>query len=133
VPPQERTAFAAQLAQAALVVLLSDYETHPLAAIEALALGRSLLVADTSGLAELAQQGLACAIPLSSSPEQIAAAAVELLQHPLHPPTLHLPTWDECTAQLLDLYRDIVGNREVSNGRVSNGGVTGIEKTVQPR
>jgi glycosyltransferase involved in cell wall biosynthesis len=108
VPPQERAAFAAQLAQAALVVLLSEYETHPVAAIEALALGRSLLVADSSGLAELAHKGLAHAIALDSSPQQVAAAAVQLLRQPLHPPALELPTWDDCAAQLLALYRGVL-------------------------
>ena len=41
----------------ALVVLFSEYETHPLAVLEALSLGRPALVADTSGLSELARTG----------------------------------------------------------------------------
>ena len=117
-PPQARAAFAAELAQAALVVLLSEYETHPVAAIEALALGRSVLVADTSGLAELAQRGWARAIPLASSPEQVAATAVDLLQRPIHPPKLQLPTWDECAAQLLALYHSMIEQKPVERKTV---------------
>ena len=43
---------AEELSQAALVVLLSEYETHPIAVLEAVALGRPALVAATSGLSE---------------------------------------------------------------------------------
>ncbi|MCA1723297.1 MAG: glycosyltransferase, partial [Thermomicrobia bacterium] len=44
IPPGERGQMAALLAQADLVTLLSDYEAHPIAVMEALALGRSVLV-----------------------------------------------------------------------------------------
>lgn len=111
VPPSERSTLAAQLSRASLVALLSDYETHPIAAIEALALGRPLLVADSSGLAELAQQGLAQAVPLDSPPQAVANAALDLLHNPPPPRTLDLPTWDTCTEQLLELYQEVVRTR----------------------
>jgi glycosyltransferase involved in cell wall biosynthesis len=88
----------------ALVVLLSDFETHPNAALEALALGRPLLVADNSGLRELAERGLARAVSADSSPELVADAIVEQLQRPLVPADLQLSSWDECAASLMDLY-----------------------------
>jgi len=49
---------ASVLSTADLVVLLSEYEAHPVAVMEALALGRRVLTSDTSGFAELAQKGL---------------------------------------------------------------------------
>ena len=67
---------ARELSKAALVVLFSEFETHPLAVLEAISLGRPVLVADTSGLGELAQKGLARAIPLESTSDQIADAVV---------------------------------------------------------
>ena len=69
IPPTDRRAMAEALVECSLSVLMSEFETHPLAVIEALALGRPALVADTSGLRELAQRGLVRSIPLNSSPE----------------------------------------------------------------
>ena len=104
IPAVDRGAMAAALSRASLVVLLSDYETHPMAALEALALGCPVLVAATSGLQELAERGWARSIPLDSSPEGVAAAALELLERPLIPENIDLPTWDACAAGLLELY-----------------------------
>jgi glycosyltransferase involved in cell wall biosynthesis len=105
IPPTQRQAMARELSAASVVVLLSEYETHPLAILEALALGRPALVADTSGLSELARQGLARAIPLDSTPRQVAEAVAEQVYHPLKPAGLHLPTWDECADSLFNLYQ----------------------------
>src|SRR5262249_39706137 len=58
IPPSDRQGMARLLLSASLITLLSEYEAHPLAVVEALALGRPVLVTDTSGLGELAQQGL---------------------------------------------------------------------------
>ena len=99
---------ARELSKVALVVLLSEYETQPAAVLEGLALGRPALVADTSGLSELATRGLARAIPLESSPEQVAAAVLAQLRDPLLPPAnLELPTWERCTSDLIALYQDV--------------------------
>lgn len=109
VPAAERATMAKALSRAALVVLLSEYETQPMAVLEALALGRPVLVADTSGLSEIAQRGPAKAIPLESTPAEVAAAILEKLgqTNGLCP---DLPTWDACAAKLLSLYRNIISN-----------------------
>jgi glycosyltransferase involved in cell wall biosynthesis len=111
IPPAERATMAAELSQTALVVLLSEYETHPIAALEALALGRPLLVADTSGLSELARRGWARAIPLGSTPRQVADAVVDQLRRPSPPISVELPTWEQCASRLLGLYRAVAGER----------------------
>ena len=107
IPPERRDEMAATLAGADLVALLSEYEAHPIAVLEALALRLSVLVADTSGFRELAEEGLVRAIPLESNPSAIAEAVLRQLTDPLDPGELHLPTWDDCTRELLDLYRDV--------------------------
>lgn len=107
IPPTDRQGMAALLSRAALVALLSDYETHPIAALEALALARPVLVTHTSGLGELADHGLARSVPLGSSPAQIAGAILEQLRRPLVPAPIDLPSWDDCAGQLLQLYRTI--------------------------
>ena len=111
VPPEQRTQMAHELSQAALVVLMSEYETHPIAALEALALGRPLLVADAAGLGDLARKGWAAAVSLDSPPERLAQAAVDQLRHPLRPAKLELPTWDECATGLLKLYQEVLAER----------------------
>ncbi|MFM8321613.1 MAG: glycosyltransferase family 4 protein [Chloroflexota bacterium] len=111
IPAADREGMARALAQAGLVVLLSEFETHPIAVLEALALGRPALVADTSGLSELAHKGLARAIPLHSSPGQVAQAVIEQLDQPAQPGPLSLPTWEDCSAGLLSLYSEITGRR----------------------
>lgn len=100
---------AARLSRADLVVLLSEFETHPLAALEAVSLGRRLLVAHTTGLAELAEQGLARAVAAHSEPAAIAEAILEELEHPPDRAELRLPTWDECASGLLALYCEVTG------------------------
>ncbi len=110
IPPSDRQAMTALLKEAALMTLLSEYEAHPLAVLEALGLGRPVLVAETSGLAELAQRELARAIPLNSSASEVAAAVLRELESPLVTGPLDLPTWDDCAARLIEEYRAAVGS-----------------------
>ncbi len=107
-PPENRQGMASMVTQASLVVLLSDYEAHPISVMEALAMKRSVLVTDTSGLGELARRGLVRAIPLDSSTEVVAEAVVDQLRHPMVAPEIELPTWEQCVDTLLSLYGDVV-------------------------
>jgi glycosyltransferase involved in cell wall biosynthesis len=108
VPPSDRQAMASLLSQAALVVLLSEYESQAIALHEALSLGRPVLVAYTSALRELADRSLAAAVPLTASDDEIAAAILRQLRLPRMPIGLHLPTWDDCASALLELYRKVI-------------------------
>jgi glycosyltransferase involved in cell wall biosynthesis len=117
IPSAERQRLADIVASAGLFVLLSDYEAHPVAVIEALSLGRPALVSDTSGLRELAQKGLCRRIPLNSSPVEVAAAIVEQLAAPRPVPAEALPSWDDCAQRLLDVYNEVVS--EPVQSRVS--------------
>jgi glycosyltransferase involved in cell wall biosynthesis len=108
VPPGDTGGMANLLSGVSLVVLMSEYETHPQVALEAAAARRRLLVADDgAGLRELADAGLARSIPLDSSPVQLAEAIAEQLDQP--PPTVrpHLTSWDECVDQLALLYEAV--------------------------
>jgi glycosyltransferase involved in cell wall biosynthesis len=111
IPPNERQRMAATLAQASLVVLLSEAESHPVAVMEALLLKRPVLVADTSGLSELAQRKLVRAIPLEASAEEAAAAIVEELNAPFVQRDVTLPTWDDCADRLHSLYQTVADER----------------------
>jgi glycosyltransferase involved in cell wall biosynthesis len=107
VPPGDRGGMAALIARADLVTLLSEYESQGIAVMEALTLGRSVLVARTSALQELADRSLARTVPLKSTPEEVAEAVVGQLRQPLVPVNVALPTWDDCAASLLALYQSI--------------------------
>jgi glycosyltransferase involved in cell wall biosynthesis len=105
VPPQDRGSMARLLSSAALVVLLSDYEAHPVAVLEAASLGRPVLVRRTSGLTELVEAGTARGIDADAGAKGIASAIVDALDDP-HPAALpRLPTCDKATDRLLGVYR----------------------------
>jgi glycosyltransferase involved in cell wall biosynthesis len=108
IPPGNREGMAMMLNSASLVTLLSEYEAHPLAVMEALSMKRPVLVADTSGLSELAERGYVRAIPLSSTPEEIAEAVLVQLRSPLIASGFELPTWDACATSILSLYEELV-------------------------
>lgn len=108
VPADDQLAMAAQLSKVALVVLFSDYETLPIAVLEALALRRPVLVTDSQGLDELAEKGLVRAIPHESGPREIAAAVLEQLRDPFVPERHDLPTWEDCASRHQELYVSII-------------------------
>ncbi|HEU4783250.1 MAG TPA: glycosyltransferase family 4 protein [Ktedonobacterales bacterium] len=107
--PTDRAGMASTLAAADVVALLSEYEAHPVAVMEALTAHRPVLVAYTSGLQELADAGLARAIPLRSAPTDAARAIVAQLRDPLIPSDLAVPTWQDCADALLAVYERVVG------------------------
>jgi glycosyltransferase involved in cell wall biosynthesis len=133
VPPGDPLGMAALLGRVSLVVLMSEFESHPLVALEAAAARRRLLVAGAGGLAEIAEDGFARAIPLDSSPEQIAAAALEELAKPAPQSSPKLTTWDECAAALLDLYGWVLKSDGAIADLTSSGGISDRGQTSSAR
>ncbi|CDX43233.1 Glycosyl transferase group 1 [Mesorhizobium sp. SOD10] len=115
IPGSERQKLADLLASAALFVLFSEYEAHPVAVMEALSLRRPVLVSDTSGLRELAANGLCRAIARNAGPQELAAAMAEELEANRQIPDLALPDWDACAQALSDVYHDVLGRRSTVN------------------
>ncbi|MFL5659332.1 MAG: glycosyltransferase family 4 protein [Ktedonobacteraceae bacterium] len=113
IPAGDRQAMSRTLLQASLVTLLSEYEAHPIAVMEALSLQRPVLGTHTAGQRELAEQGLIRTIPLHSPPEVVAAAALEQIERPLIPGHFVLPTWDECAEKLLAVYESVYPKRQL--------------------
>lgn len=108
VPADEPARLAQELSRTSLVVLLSEFETHPIAALEARSLGRPLLVADGSGLSELAESGQARSVAHKAPPQRVASAMLESLRSPLAAPPLRPFTWEDCAAGLHALYGEVV-------------------------
>jgi glycosyltransferase involved in cell wall biosynthesis len=107
IPASNREEMMSLISQASLVALLSEYESQGIAIMEALALHRPVLVADTSALREYVERKLARAVALDSTPEELAAAVINQLDNPLIPEQLNLPTWDDCAEQLNILYHTV--------------------------
>jgi glycosyltransferase involved in cell wall biosynthesis/GT2 family glycosyltransferase len=108
VPPGDPAGMGAMLGRVGLVVLLSDFETHPLVALEAAAARRRLLVADNGGLGELAAEGFATAISVDEPPRAVAEAILRELDRPAPAKAPKLTSWDECAVSLLELYRSVM-------------------------
>lgn len=115
VPSHDREKLASLLRRASLITLLSEFEGHPMAITEALALGCSVLVSDHPGLQQFADRGLARSVPLSSKPEQIAQAVVAQLRNPHEPATIELTSWGECAAEVLQLYRSLLRDKRCAS------------------
>jgi glycosyltransferase involved in cell wall biosynthesis len=108
---RDRAHYTEKLASASVATLLSDFETHPMAALEAINLGLPLLVADNSGLAELADRGQAKAVPLTGDSRAHAAEIVRLVRHPPTPSTVAISSWRECANALHSLYEEAHAGR----------------------
>jgi glycosyltransferase involved in cell wall biosynthesis len=105
--PTERAKLGALLVRADVVTLMSDYEAHPVAVMEALALGTPVLAAHGSGLTELGRGGLVTTVPLRSEPAALAAAVLGVARDLPRPDRPRLPTWDDCTDRLVRIYHGV--------------------------
>jgi glycosyltransferase involved in cell wall biosynthesis len=119
-PPSDREAMARVLGGARVFALLSDYEAHPLAVMEAVALGRPAVVTRTSGLEELVRKGLAIGVAVDASTAEVAMALVQQLRHP-QPPQVPLATytWDESAAALEQVYDHVLGRANTQRRQAS--------------
>jgi glycosyltransferase involved in cell wall biosynthesis len=108
IPGQDRVSMASLLARAGVVLLLSEYEAHPVAVMEAASLGRPVIVAETTGLSELIARGLARGVPLDAAPSVVAAAVERELDAPQRA-AVPLPRWDDCATSVLDRYDKLLG------------------------
>jgi glycosyltransferase involved in cell wall biosynthesis len=106
-PSGDVDAMTSLLHATSLVVCMSDFETHPLAALEAAAAGCPLLVADNSGLRELVDDGLARAVSTDADPRALADAILAELDREHLPGPVELPSWDDCATRLRDLYLEV--------------------------
>ncbi len=111
IPPTDRAQMGECIARAGVVTLLSDYEAHPVAVMEALTAGRPAVVSRTSGLTELADLGWVVGVDQHAKPEETARAIERQLSDPLLPDPSLLPTWETCVAGVVDTYDSIMASR----------------------
>lgn len=99
----DRGAMARLLRSAAAVVLFSEYEAHAIAVIEAIALGRPVVVSDSTGLRDLVKAGLARGVSPQATPAEVAEAIFTEIVSPT-PRTAQVLTWDDAVDRLGNLY-----------------------------
>jgi len=110
VSPKDREAMARIMSRARLVLLLSEYEAHPVAVMEALALGRPVLATNCSGFIELAEQGMIDVVEPDASESDIADAVDRILEAPVSASRdVALPTWDACADGVASLLEQVSG------------------------
>jgi glycosyltransferase involved in cell wall biosynthesis len=97
--------------RAALVALLSEYESQGLGAQEALALGCRIVITDSTALADLREIPQVAAVRPEADDLEIAEVLIAQLR--AGPTTGGLPlmlsTWDDCARRLGELYRTVAG------------------------
>jgi glycosyltransferase involved in cell wall biosynthesis len=108
IAPSDRSRMAESLCEAAVFAALSEYEAHPVAVMEALALGVPTVGLDATGIGDLVEDGLVRGIPRDASPAVVAQVLVSTLDsHGSRDPAT-LPTWDNAALNLAHIYRDAV-------------------------
>jgi glycosyltransferase involved in cell wall biosynthesis len=108
IAPDDRQRMATSLGAAAVATALSEYESNPVAVMEALALGVPTIGLDTAGMGDLVEDGLARGVTKDASPTAIAQALIDVLRHQSTNDLPALPTWDAIAADLVDVYLNSV-------------------------
>ena len=111
IAPEDRAQMATCLSGASAVAALSDYEAHPVAVMEALALSIPTVGLNTTGMADLVTARLIHGVPGNASPATIAEALINALQGRSVRGPAHLPTWDSAAVELANLYREAIRQR----------------------
>lgn len=107
IPPQQRSMMAELLASASVFAAMSDYEAHPVAVMEALALGVPVVGLDVAGIGDLVSEGMVTGIEPGSPPDVLAAALVAAIRNPAPVQIADLPTWESSAASLGEVYRRV--------------------------
>ena len=110
VASDRRDELAALVRSASVFLLLSDYESQGMSVLEAIALDVPVLVADTTALAELADQVAVWAVPARCSPHELAEAVIEVVGSPRSVRAASLPQWDDIVDRLVGVYGDALGD-----------------------
>jgi glycosyltransferase involved in cell wall biosynthesis len=109
IPPADRERMAEALGTAGALACMSEYESHPVAVMEALALGIPTVGLDKAGTSDLVAEGLVTGVPEKATAHDVAAALVAALEARNGGVPATLPTWDTAAAELARVYSEAVG------------------------
>jgi glycosyltransferase involved in cell wall biosynthesis len=108
IDPRERRRMAELFRSAQLITLLSDYESQGVVGLEAIAVGRPLLVADGTALAELGRFGEVSVVPPVADKHTLAGLIARKLRENVSPSRDLVPVWDNTADALEELYFDVL-------------------------
>ncbi len=103
----ERGELFSLIGRANLMVLLSDYEAHPVSILEACALGVPSLVLDSTGLHDLVKDQFAYPVAPGADAHEIAARIKEMLKSKVQLNGMYQPTWENTVDKLLEIYEEV--------------------------
>lgn len=134
--PAQRAEMSQVLAGSAVMAALSDYEAHPVAVMEAVALGLPVVGSDVAGIGDLVEDGLVVGVRPDADDAEVASALARQLERvdgrPRSAPDVELPTWESCTAQVAGIYRAVLGRRPLKVVQVITTLTTGgAERQVE--
>lgn len=114
--PHERADMAGILSGSAVMAALSTYEAHPVAVMEAVALGLPVVGFDMAGIGDLVEDGWVTGVDPDADDATIAQILIDQLRAttsaPHQPPAFELPTWESCSEQVAAVYRRVVPPRD---------------------
>lgn len=124
VPSHERPRLHEIMTNASLAILLSNYESHGMAAHEALSAGLPLIVLDRTALSDLVSAGVAQAVPPSATDREVASIVLRTLSaageesSAISSPTLARiqHSWPTIVDRLESAYRRVLGRPATSAG-----------------
>lgn len=123
IAPDDRERMAESLGQASVFAALSEYEAHPVAVMEALALRIPAVGLDTAGIGDLVEDGLVMGVPKDASPAIIARALIAAMNGSYSTKPTRLPTWESATADLAAVYSQAV---ETARGNGASAQTTSV-------
>jgi glycosyltransferase involved in cell wall biosynthesis len=109
-PPADREAMATAVAEASVIAAMSDYEANPVAVMEALSVGRTVVGHDIAGIGELVAEGLVQGVTPGAPPSTVAEQLLKAMSSPTPAALLDLPTWDTSAQELGQLYLATAGH-----------------------
>jgi len=108
IAPRERSRMADMFSSATVVTMLSQYESQGMMGLEALAVGRPLIVGEDTALAELGRYGDITIVPSDADDRTIATAIAEKVRAKPSVGRDLVPGWDTTVDALESLYFEIV-------------------------
>ena len=108
----ERREMAELLRSARLITLLSDYESQGVVGLEAIAVGRPLLVADGTAMAELGRYGGVSVVPPHVDTHSLATLIAHKIEENSAPKRNLVPLWEDTADALEAIYRGVVSTSE---------------------
>jgi glycosyltransferase involved in cell wall biosynthesis len=114
IPPGDRVAMARALSAASVVAALSDYEAHPVAVMEALAIGVPVVGVDVAGIGDLVEEGSVTGVRVGADAELVADALAAAAAGGRRAPLADLPTWEMAAESLERVYARVAGTHRRS-------------------